>query len=162
MGNDTEIFQAELLAILHICLFISSHPPSTVAVNICIDSKADILALSATTIRYVTVSLTIAVLKHLSIHRHVTIHRTPAHSGILGNDLADSFANKDSDTVPIRPLPFALYSSSCIINSLESRFKSLHLTRLSTLKPASNFHHSNILSLFSQNLNILSKSEDDT
>ena len=29
LGNDTTIFEAELLAILHLCLYISSQPPST-------------------------------------------------------------------------------------------------------------------------------------
>ena len=48
-------------------------------------------------------------------HKRVTIHWTPAHSGILGNDIADRLANEGSDTVPIGPPPLAPYFSLIIV-----------------------------------------------
>ena len=48
LGNTTTIFQAELLALLHLCIHLSKNSYEATELHICIDSKAVLLALSGT------------------------------------------------------------------------------------------------------------------
>ncbi len=163
LGNTTTIFQAELLAILHLCRFISSFKPKDSSdVHICVDSKAALSAISATFAKSHTVIDTVSALNILGQNHTVTLHWAPAHSNIPGNELADRLANTGSYSAPIGPPPFSPYSASSVNTSVATHFKNLFLSRIKLFKTDYDFHHKNILNLMNNGVNAIRKSKDDT
>ena len=162
LGNTTTIFQAELLAILHLCIHLSNSNHEASELHICIDSKAVLHALSGTITRSHLIMDTLTALNFLSRTFSITLHWVPAHSGIQGNDLADTLANKGSDSPPIGPPPFAPYTHSTLSNILDSYFSRLHYNRILIFRSSSDFHQSNIISFFDRHLDIKQHNRDNT
>ena len=162
LGNTTTIFQAELLAILHLCIHLSNSNHEASELHICIDSKAVLHALSGTITRSHLIMDTLKALNFLSRTFSITLHWVPAHSGIQGNDLADTLANKGSDSPPIGPPPFAPYTHSTLSNILDSYFSRLHYNRILIFRSSSDFHQSNIISFFDRHLDIKQHNRDNT
>ena len=163
LGNGSTIFQAELFAIAALSEFILANPTIiTPAIHICTDSQAALQALTATIIRSRTVLMTLNYLHNLSLHTSITLHWVPAHSGIPGNEIADTLANIGSDTPPIGPHPFLPYSDPTITDIIHRTFKAEHLRRLKTSRDSTDFHHKLILHIHkSFPTNFLSYSKSD-
>ena len=162
LGSLTTIFQAELHAITSVCNFLCNIDTIDSSIHICSDSKAAILAVSSITIRSCTVYTALSALNKLGANNRVFLHWCPSHSNVQGNDAADRLANMGSDITPFGREPFLPFSASFIFNSIDSHFRSIHLSRLKSFKPTTDFHSALIHSLFSSNQTIIRPSKDDT
>ena len=134
LGNTTTIFQAEIMAILILCQYITTLDHQATALHICIDSKAAIQALNGTITRSHLVKDTADILNQLSQTLNITLHWVPAHSNIDGNEKADNLANIGSDNPPIGPHPFTPFTNTTLNNILDSHFRSMHRKRLINYK----------------------------
>ena len=153
LGNDTMIFQAELIAIATLCDILLDAPSQiTKTTHIFTDSRSAIEALSATVIFSKTVHYTLKKLRLLSRHTCLLIRWIPAHSGYLDNEHADQLANLGSDTLPIGPHPFALYSCSYINHQVDNQISSEHYRRLFSSRDPHSFNQQLILMTFNNRI----------
>ena len=138
LGGEVSVFQAELYAIMKICILIKDKNlvPSTIA--ICSDSQAAIKALNSSTISSQSVLSARQALESLCSSHSVSVVWTPAHIGIPGNEAADSLANLGSDSPPTSSIRVVPFSFSFIRGLINQAFFVRHIERLeSKLVPSS-------------------------
>jgi len=86
LGIHTNIFQAEVYAVMHGAQILEQFGVNNKQISICSDSQAALKALSNSKITSRLVWDCIVALQQLSSHNAVTLFWVHGHSGIYGNE----------------------------------------------------------------------------
>ena len=126
LGSLTTVFQAEVYAINLCASYLLNKNVMNNHISIYSDSQAAIKALGMTVITSKTVLNCLTILNRLSIGNSVTLRWVPGHSGITGNELADSLARKGSFQPLLGPEPCLPVAASCFRGAIRSWANELH------------------------------------
>jgi len=105
LGTHTTVFQSEVFAIDESARQMVRAELSGKKVLICSDSKSSIDALSSCKFSSALVLQCFRALETLSEKNEVDLTWVPAHSGVLGNELADELAREASGSKFVGPEP---------------------------------------------------------
>ncbi len=105
LGPNISVFQAEILALLECASYCLNEKLSGKRILICSDSKAALLALSSFIFDSRLVMECRERMQSLSENNSVELVWVPGHSGIIGNEIADTLAREGSSKHPIAPIP---------------------------------------------------------
>ena len=112
LGRYSTVFQAEVFAIAEVAKKLTMEKTLNEEIIILVDSQAAILAIQNNTVKSNTVLSCIKHLNKLGENNHVTVAWTPGHTGIHGNEKADTLAKSGSafncfGPEPFVPIPYA-------------------------------------------------------
>ena len=112
LGRYSTVFQAEVFAIAEVAKKLTMEKTLNEEIIILADSQAAILAIQNNTVKSSTVLSCIKHLNKLGEDNHVTVAWTPGHTGIHGNEKADTLAKSGSafncfGPEPFVPIPYA-------------------------------------------------------
>ena len=115
LGRYSTVFQAEVFAIAEVAKKLTMEKTLNEEIIILVDSQAAILAIQNNTVKSSTVLSCIKHLNKLGEDNHVTVAWTPGHTGIHGNEKADTLAKSGSAFNCFGPEPFVPipYASCC-------------------------------------------------
>ena len=120
LGKYYLIFQEEVHTI-EICVRkIMSTNPENRSIDILLDSKAALLALTSTEVKSKMVWDCIKLNKELSTDKLVTLIWVPGHLNVFGNETADTLVNEGANLTYTGPEPFCGLS----LNHVKTIFKS--------------------------------------
>ncbi|KAL0820148.1 hypothetical protein ABMA28_005307 [Loxostege sticticalis] len=142
MGKLATVFQAETYAIIMCALKNVETSPKKRNIYILSDSQAALKALASVRVESKLVLNAIHALNRLGKFNKVTLMWVPGHTGVEGNEMADSLARKGSETAPIGPEPFVPISKSTIHTAFRKYAVNKHLTEwknLPGMKHSKNF-----------------------
>lgn len=125
LDENASVFQTEVLAISICAQKIMESHPKGLAYSIYSDSQAAILAIG----NFVCKSKLVNECKHnlniLGTHNTVKLIWIPGHSGLDGNEEADSLARKGSATTPCGPGPFLCLGWPHASNAIKTQVQNL-------------------------------------
>jgi ribonuclease HI len=158
LGQNVSVFQAEVLAVSETAKFCEQYGLFNKRIFICSDSKASLLALSSFRFSSRLVLECWTSLQRLAENNSVTLVWVPGHSGIEGNEMADSLAREGSSKRPITSEPVIPLSKSwfsanlqkwCLIahSTYWNEINSCRQTKLLIKKPLSASECNSLLAL---------------
>lgn len=125
LDENASVFQTEVLAISVCAHKIMESKPKGLAFSIYSDSQAAILAIGNVVCKSKLVKECKLNLNSLGTHNTVKLFWIPGHSGLDGNEAADSLARKGSATTPCGPGPFLSLGWSHASNAIKHRVQDL-------------------------------------
>jgi len=105
LGTHATVFQAEVFAILYCGLELLSGPRQEDTINICTDSQAAIMAISAEVVHSKLALECKITLEKLAEKNDIRLMWVSGHAAILGNKEADQLAKLGTQKVPVGPEP---------------------------------------------------------
>ena len=105
LPDYSTVFQAELIAIKEACNYLTSQNNKDKDIIIWTDSLSSIQALANITSRSITVNDCYNALQNIATHNNVTIKWVAAHTGIWGNEKADSLAKAGTTSTSLIKCP---------------------------------------------------------
>ncbi len=99
LGRHATVFQAETYAIMTCAQSCSTNKNQNQLIYICSDSQAALKALASQRVYSKLVLECLSALKILGNDNTVTLVWVPGHTGILGNEIADTLARKAANTL---------------------------------------------------------------
>lgn len=130
LGIFCTVFQAELHAINLVCSYCLKNNLVNKSIFICSDSKAALAAVMKYNIRSKCVYSTVSSLNqisNISLTNSLDLVWIPGHSGIKGNDLADSLARAGASITFNGPEPVLPVSVAFIYREIKSWALDSHL-----------------------------------
>ncbi|MCP4458360.1 MAG: reverse transcriptase-like protein [Cytophagales bacterium] len=123
LPDYSTVFQAELIAIKEACNYLTSQNNKDKDIIIWTDSLSSIQALANITSRSITVNDCYNALQNIATHNNVTIKWVAAHTGIWGNEKADSLAKAGTTSTSLIKCPIP---QSHIKTLIDNKVKNLN------------------------------------
>ena len=117
LPDYSTVFQAELLAIKEACNYLSSQNNKNKNIIIWTDSLSSIQALASITSRSTTVNDCYNAVQNIATQNNVTIKWVAAHTGIWGNEKADSLAKAGTTSTSLIKCPIPQSHIKALIDS---------------------------------------------
>ena len=124
LDDRNSVFQAEMMAIQESCNLLMSLPIHNSTIALFTDSLSSVYALTAEKSSSKICQSTRHLLDHLaSTCSSISLTWIRGHSGVLGNELADSLAKEGSSCTHVvpAPLPYSFFKSSLRYHSFAQR-----------------------------------------
>jgi ribonuclease HI len=142
LGKGTSVFQAEVYAILKVVYELLARGVENKDILIFSDSQAAIKSMESSNVCSKLVEECIRALNHLGRNNKCTIAWVLGHSGIIGNEIADTLANEGAEASFMGPLPAFGWSFERYKNRLKKEMQEKHRiswNNLSTCKYTKTF-----------------------
>jgi ribonuclease HI len=124
LEDHNTVFQAEVFAIQKCAKYIQSREIKEKQIVIHSDSKSALMAINSNIITSTLVSQTVKELQKLSLTNEVVLKWIPAHTGYMGNEIADQCAKAGSEK-PTKRLRNGTTVPSTSIGTPKSNIRSL-------------------------------------
>ncbi|XP_051172231.1 uncharacterized protein LOC127288668 [Leptopilina boulardi] len=126
LGHYTTVWQAEVCAVMTCAMICLEKGKSSKRINICVDSQAALNALRNPTIESKLVLECRKVLDEIGLKNKLSLIWVPGHSGIRGNEEADTLARRGSEMTMIGPEPAVVIMPSAVKGAIERWSRRCH------------------------------------